>query len=508
MADEKDNAALRSGARYLNQGLEAKPPPAPTAAEEPTTYEGLEAETQPAPAAVVEPNTLGCDEGNKGLAVDTIADTSETPSGGGKTVVRNLGAGQTMMRMTADESCISANEAEANAANRGNSAAAAKTCSLAGGAQEELTYSAAKQKKAAKRQRWKSNKAASIALARSAHCTFLKFVCEELAVKGKTSLKSVADRATSEGAVETRASLEDKLESQRAHLEFALYYAHCRLVAAYKKVDSKKLSVSNAEAFAGCELKIEDLEAPIIDSAIVDAVTNPDGATLEEMDDHIENLQDIYQDVQMRAKEMIRLAKKQEVPAGPAVEKCTKGAEEKRAAMEGVEEKRAPLVGAAEKRTILEGPEEKRADVEDTGSKSAEQQQEGTKSVVVGEPMDNTVVKVAEDLLQVPEGYQLEHLYTSFRRLCLLHHPDKNQDDPAATVTFQTLIQGYSLLKRKLRGSLNDEEGSSSDDTANAATTELWLLAARERYTSMEATALEAQARGRGFHLNGTGQVQ
>ena len=71
-------------------------------------------------------------------------------------------------------------------------------------------------------------------------------------------------------------------------------------------------------------------------------------------------------------------------------------------------------------------------------------------------------------------------------------------------------MQGYSLLKRKLAGDLNDDEqddeGSSSDGTAKAAALELSLLAARKRYASMGPTALAAQVRRRGFCLNGTGQ--
>lgn len=50
-------------------------------------------------------------------------------------------------------------------------------------------------------------------------------------------------------------------------------------------------------------------------------------------------------------------------------------------------------------------------------------------------------------LLEVSADATQDEIKRSYRRLCLIHHPDKNVDDPeAATVRFSELQAAYEVL--------------------------------------------------------------
>ena len=84
---------------------------------------------------------------------------------------------------------------------------------------------------------------------------------------------------------------------------FARQNAHSQVVAAHKKLTSKKLSTANVARFAEHKLSADDLEVSVIDSDILSAVNELGEVTLETLHDHLEALQELYSEFQMRAAE-------------------------------------------------------------------------------------------------------------------------------------------------------------------------------------------------------------
>jgi DnaJ family protein A protein 5 len=59
---------------------------------------------------------------------------------------------------------------------------------------------------------------------------------------------------------------------------------------------------------------------------------------------------------------------------------------------------------------------------------------------------DGTTPQDYYTILEVDENASADEIRRSFRRLALIHHPDKNQNDPeGATRRFATLQQAYEV---------------------------------------------------------------
>ena len=50
------------------------------------------------------------------------------------------------------------------------------------------------------------------------------------------------------------------------------------------------------------------------------------------------------------------------------------------------------------------------------------------------------------DILEVNENASLTEIKTSFRRLSMIHHPDKNKNNPISTAKFQKIAEAYETL--------------------------------------------------------------
>ncbi len=57
------------------------------------------------------------------------------------------------------------------------------------------------------------------------------------------------------------------------------------------------------------------------------------------------------------------------------------------------------------------------------------------------------VVDEARKILESPEKASLEKIKASYRRLSLMHHPDRNPDDPSAQERFKNVTRAYEILE-------------------------------------------------------------
>ena len=65
----------------------------------------------------------------------------------------------------------------------------------------------------------------------------------------------------------------------------------------------------------------------------------------------------------------------------------------------------------------------------------------------------------AAQILGVDEDEEDETiLRKAFRKQSLLHHPDKNPNDPTATARFQRIGSALEMLTRRARGEVSDDE--------------------------------------------------
>jgi hypothetical protein len=69
------------------------------------------------------------------------------------------------------------------------------------------------------------------------------------------------------------------------------------------------------------------------------------------------------------------------------------------------------------------------------------------------------VVEEARKTLGLPEKSSLEEIKTSYRRLSLAHHPDRNPDDPKAEERFRNVLRAYEILETYCEDNRWLEEG-------------------------------------------------
>ena len=76
------------------------------------------------------------------------------------------------------------------------------------------------------------------------------------------------------------------------------------------------------------------------------------------------------------------------------------------------------------------------------------------------------------EVLGVPRNASDAELKRAYKEKALLHHPDKNHDDPNATPTFQKIAQAYALLSDKQKRARHDAGQSTFTSQADFAA---WL---------------------------------
>jgi molecular chaperone DnaJ len=68
------------------------------------------------------------------------------------------------------------------------------------------------------------------------------------------------------------------------------------------------------------------------------------------------------------------------------------------------------------------------------------------------------------EVLGIPRGSSPEEIKAAFRKLASQHHPDRNPDDPGASVRFKEVNQAYQVLSDPQRRSLYDRLGHRAED--------------------------------------------
>jgi preprotein translocase subunit Sec63 len=95
-------------------------------------------------------------------------------------------------------------------------------------------------------------------------------------------------------------------------------------------------------------------------------------------------------------------------------------------------------------------------DDSDTEPEEPEAPEEEQKSPEKEEKM---TYEQAAQILGVAEDEEDEAvLRKAFRKQSLLHHPDKNPNDPTATARFQKIGQALEMLTRRARGEASEDE--------------------------------------------------
>ena len=95
------------------------------------------------------------------------------------------------------------------------------------------------------------------------------------------------------------------------------------------------------------------------------------------------------------------------------------------------------------------------SEIDDSDTEPSEQEEE--KSPV--EKDEKMTYDQAAQILGVDEDEEDETiLRKAFRKQSLLHHPDKNPNDPTATARFQKIGQALEMLTRRARGEASEDE--------------------------------------------------
>ena len=101
------------------------------------------------------------------------------------------------------------------------------------------------------------------------------------------------------------------------------------------------------------------------------------------------------------------------------------------------------------------------SDIDDSDTEPSEEEEQKSP-----EKEEKMTYEQAAQILGVDEDEEDEAvLRKAFRKQSLLHHPDKNPNDPTATARFQRIGQALEMLTRRARGELSDDE---DDDPLSA----------------------------------------
>ena len=112
----------------------------------------------------------------------------------------------------------------------------------------------------------------------------------------------------------------------------------------------------------------------------------------------------------------------------------------------------------------------------------------------------------AAQILGVAEDEEDEAvLRKAFRKQSLLHHPDKNPNDPTATARFQKIGQALEMLTRRARGEdSEDDDDPFGDSFFRGATQDFDDEEAFEDFVRMMRDFMRFRARrGGAFHMVG-----
>ncbi len=74
------------------------------------------------------------------------------------------------------------------------------------------------------------------------------------------------------------------------------------------------------------------------------------------------------------------------------------------------------------------------------------------------------------DILGVDRSATQDEIKSAFRRLAMLHHPDKNPGDDGAPVRFKEINAAYQILSDPEKRAAFDRGGDSADDVVQSVT--------------------------------------
>ena len=94
------------------------------------------------------------------------------------------------------------------------------------------------------------------------------------------------------------------------------------------------------------------------------------------------------------------------------------------------------------------------SEIDDSDTEPSEEEEQKSP-----EKEEKMTYEQAAQILGVAEDEEDEAaLRKAFRKQSLLHHPDKNPNDPTATARFQKIGQALEMLTRRARGEASEDE--------------------------------------------------
>ena len=94
------------------------------------------------------------------------------------------------------------------------------------------------------------------------------------------------------------------------------------------------------------------------------------------------------------------------------------------------------------------------SEIDDSDTEPSEEEEQKSP-----EKEEKMTYEQAAQILGVAEDEEDETvLRKAFRKQSLLHHPDKNPNDPTATARFQKIGQALEMLTRRARGEASEDE--------------------------------------------------